>query len=756
MAKETDITIPLDNINQRFVQYFVNEHVGAMERLMQMYSGSDVGSKLSPKAVQEQKETKINKEVNKTRFEMINLDRKRLAQIKKQIKDEQMVIKKQAEKYNVIDNQRLDNLKALRDEEQRLTNNFNRLNISTESLGKRAFGKVYGGLRNLGRMFTANANMYSGLTKTLTDFQAALRVGLDFNPVEAIKSGLAPDEYIKLQAEQRSVINATKGGFEQWKSNIDDLAKVPVKGATHSLAVLTGSLGEGTKAAAKLFDIAQSQGVAANQAGNMSDYLAASFSRLQKEMSINIDDFTKLHDTLLQDADVRKVMLRMNQRQRMDYFKTAEKIALFAKSMGASTEQAAEFQQQMAKMQGMDAKDRLKAAARVQAVGSALGRGEDAARMAAIMRKGSRASSDEMAELARLRESFGETLNQFTGQGLSQELIGNKFAQMTEGMFTDILQEGKAAQVGANKVEPTQLADRLDGFASKFGLSVNDFVKGMGQLNAFVRSGVGEILLSIAGSIPSIAGTIAAGLGGVALKRKLLGGAKAEKIKMKTMPKEPNKISKAAGKMKGGIGKMAGKFGGKMAGRAALGFLGPLGAIIGGGMMAYEAGSWLYENKEQVADFLGINNEAPTSTAGRRGRRGGRVKTDAANLLPTTETKETVATSQPTARGRGRNRRRTEPPQEQAQQQIEKQKNEAAVKKTMDYQNKDLVLTETVSQTLTELRNLIEAQNQTLGISNEIATEATATQKQLVDQTIRNGKSRGGSSKSTFFLGNDL
>ena len=226
MAKETDITIPLDNINQRFVQYFVNEHVGAMERLMQMYSGSDVGSKLSPKAVQEQKETKINKEVNKTRFEMINLDRKRLAQIKKQIKDEQMVIKKQAEKYNVIDNQRLDNLKALRDEEQRLTNNFNRLNISTESLGKRAFGKVYGGLRNLGRMFTANANMYSGLTKTLTDFQAALRVGLDFNPVEAIKSGLAPDEYIKLQAEQRSVINATKGGFEQWKSNIDDLAKV--------------------------------------------------------------------------------------------------------------------------------------------------------------------------------------------------------------------------------------------------------------------------------------------------------------------------------------------------------------------------------------------------------------------------------------------------------------------------------------------------------------------------------------------------
>jgi hypothetical protein len=304
-----------------------------------------------------------------------------------------------------------------------------------ESLGE-SFGRQ-------ARQFTAGFTFMTGATALYTDMQEALKVGASYDPLSALSMGVTPKDLIELQTQFKQTALASSTGVAGFTASVSQLQD--------ELFARTGNLRDAAFVAANMYDLSQSIGV---QAKNISDQtvpaMVTAFKQMQDQVGMTGDEFVKMNRGMLADGEIRETLMRLNEDQRESYMLGLNQQAQTLMQLGYTADEAESLVKRIAKVGTTDPKERIKQAAKLQAMAGAYGMGDEGARMAEIVRKGTRASGDELAELTLLTRELSNVNKQQMGQDLRSELIGSNLLKQSgmEGLLTDTnatMQQGKAS-----------------------------------------------------------------------------------------------------------------------------------------------------------------------------------------------------------------------------------------------------------------------------------------------------------------------
>lgn len=141
-------------------------------------------------------------------------------------------------------------------------------------------------------------------------------------------------------------------------------------------------------------------------------------------------------DEIAKEADSIDLLKRARGDERAAILESQRAFIINARAAGMSAEQAKEAAKMLNKMVGAKPLDRMKQAARAQALGAAMGVGGGAEAGAAI-RAGSRATTQQRAALADFSQNVATAADSMRGAGLGSELFAEAILEKLdpEGMF---------------------------------------------------------------------------------------------------------------------------------------------------------------------------------------------------------------------------------------------------------------------------------------------------------------------------------
>jgi len=350
-------------------------------------------------------------------------------------------------------------------------------------------------------------NVFASLTGAgamlLGTLQQSAKFGAQLDIVGANLRGLQMGEWAETLAQSRQSVLALSGGLNEFESIVS-------AGAAVSLTAFTGDLGESTKGLAEMVQTSRLLGDAnVDSAGFVSEQ-ASTFKRLHNTLAMTIQDFSQLNKELVNDTDIRGIMMRMSGQERTAKFKQLQQDYEYYRSQGLLHEQATALAKTMDRMAGKDPRERMKEAARMNAVMTAMGMStKDAGRAQELIVKGGRRSKGESTELAELTAATNKLVQSKKGESFEGEIFASALVDRAGigdrlGSTDDlILAEGAKADknVKAQMAQQNSLANKILG--------------PVGMIQTFL-SPTGPIGAAILATAAILGTTILAGLGTIA------------------------------------------------------------------------------------------------------------------------------------------------------------------------------------------------------------------------------------------------
>ena len=340
-----------------------------------------------------------------------------------------------------------------------------------------------------------------GITDT---FVPAFRHGTDAaDAITAAMAGMKPDELAQNVAMYRQSIRAAG-------MSIDDFRNI-TESSAGALVSYTGTLKEAVQLQSSAFEAARRMGIEGQE--NMRSFMNTqieTFKKFNMVFSMTSKEFIEMNNQIKKSTSINEHMYRLNQKQRAQTFINIQQTALQLRTMGLMKEQTMKVVEAMSALAAKSPRERLKQAARLQAVGGALGFGAEAARAAQAIRTG----KTETPEFAKDMQAMQKQLGQFMGQGLPQELMATQILQTTQ--LQDLLGP-KSAFSDLNK-EQFQATERIGELMEKRNEQGSKMLAWMQRFSAFMQ---GPIMKTLTG-IWNIIGDLAVGLIGGAIVTSML------------------------------------------------------------------------------------------------------------------------------------------------------------------------------------------------------------------------------------------
>lgn len=267
-----------------------------------------------------------------------------------------------------------------------------------------------------GRLTKVWAVLVAG-AKELYDVQTtAMRVGREATLDQAWQSrmmGMSHVELLETQSRYRKGMESGGESQEQFTQRMLD--------SSTALYKWTGSLKAGAVFQAEAVQRFRRLNGAG---GDLESYLtknAQTFKILNQTLGKTSDQFNEMVNQLAESSSIRLQMFKMDRGRRSAYLQ--EMVALQAKleMEGMTQEQAARTVEALAEIGGKDPKERMKEAAKLQALMGSMGMGQQGAEAAALIRGGMRGEGDA----DKLKELMGPVManiSQTLAQGGSAEM----------------------------------------------------------------------------------------------------------------------------------------------------------------------------------------------------------------------------------------------------------------------------------------------------------------------------------------------
>lgn len=280
---------------------------------------------------------------------------------------------------------------------------------------------------------------------------------------QAALAGMTAEELIKTQNENIQAIHSSGITFDGFNRKLDDGAS--------SLLLYTGSLQEGAKVTANIFGTFRKLSADGSKMEGFQAEQNALFKSMNRTLGVTAEQFTQMNDELTNNTAVQAQMYKVSSAQRLNLLKGMQLQVQQLALDGLTVEQSKKLVESLAEITGGKAKDRFKEAAQVQGVLGALGLGKEGQRAADIIRKGQRATPQELKELADIQATAQRSVS-------SQYAGGNQAKEFQLDALTDVISKflgpnSAGAQVATSqgKAVDTQTAAVLGQTNALMGLS---------------------------------------------------------------------------------------------------------------------------------------------------------------------------------------------------------------------------------------------------------------------------------------------
>ena len=394
--------------------------------------------------------------------------------------------------------------------------NDERATVATDKLTK-AF-KIFGNLvLTVGSIYLNAARSAAQFATTFT------------SPLKSAEMGMNPEDLAKVQHEQWQAIQSSNISMDEFNNKL-------VSGSW-DLLQFTGSLAAGAKLTAGFLGTFRTL---SNKTADQNGFLAqqkALFVDLNRTFSITGDQFAEMNAGLMQNSSVQASLYKLDKDRRVAYFQDLQLTQRRLLAYGLELEQVKRVTETLAEMNGKPAVTRIEQAAKIQAVGGALGMGRQASELAAILlRKASRPGdakrqAELVAELQRgTANRYQGTVNRGAG-GLGAEAALDELSQVAPEVFgtntpTAALATSQGREI--NRAKQAQLAN-TNFLGGNIGDKTAAVVSGIMGLQDIMRTSAGDIVRAIWGAAAAYgaASLLSRGIGSVVGKAygSSLGGA---------------------------------------------------------------------------------------------------------------------------------------------------------------------------------------------------------------------------------------
>ena len=364
------------------------------------------------------------------------------------------------------------------------------------------------------------ANIADGFDKIKTQVKAiaeglaqgaapAMKFGTDYaSSFTSFMNAMKPEEMAANIGAYRQSIQAAGMSIGEFRDLTEE--------GSSALTTHTGSLANSVKLQASAFDAAKLIGM--DSADNMKmfmDQQIDTFKKLNTVFSVTSDEFIKMNKQISDSAEINAHMYRLNQKQRMQAHMDIQQTVVRLRTMGLMQEESMKVVEAMSAIAAKSPKERLKQAARLQAVGGALGFGAEAGEAASIMRRGFNQEGDR-ERFAMLQQGMQKQLGSFMGQGLPQEMMASQMLAATK--LEDVLGPKSAfSSLNTKQFKATENIEQLNETRNQM---LGSMLSWFQRIDSFFNGPLYKVFSNI---VKILAG-IAAGLGVGALAKNLMGG----------------------------------------------------------------------------------------------------------------------------------------------------------------------------------------------------------------------------------------
>ena len=394
--------------------------------------------------------------------------------------------------------------------------------FSWKDVGGKVAGNMGGALKDGIKNIFSGLSLGAAVTTAYDNLTEVMATGGDnilasaSKQFDAVKLGLSPKEYIEMNAASRQTILAAGGVNEQLRI------------LTNKSGELSGyfkTIGDSTKYTQAQMDLLAKSGVkpGIHNAGLLNE----SFKKMQMYTGMTGDEFIKLQSSMAEDSDIQSQLRSASMAEREQILannaaRLAENVAL-----GMTKDQALNVAKSMAKMANSGPLDRIKQAAKMRALGAAMGV-DGADRAANIHLQGKRASAEDQKWLQEWRSNMSNKMSESQMGSLQGEITASVLQKQLgdettgpDSTFNTRLAEG-------NKISEDALKQQV-----KVNENLNELIRvvQMGKVakeNPYVQAtgGAATSMWDIAGSaaMGAVGGAAATNLGKL---KKFLPGASA-------------------------------------------------------------------------------------------------------------------------------------------------------------------------------------------------------------------------------------
>lgn len=336
----------------------------------------------------------------------------------------------------------------------------------------------------------------------------AMKFGTEIDDsLTSFMAGMSPTEMAQNVATFRQSIQAAGMSTQEFR-DITEQGSLALTG-------YTGDIKDAVKVQASTFEAAKRMGL--SERGEMRAFMdeqVSTFQKFNRVFSMTSEQFIEMNKSIKNSTAINEHMYRLNQKQRAQAFQDIQQTMLRLRTMGLMQEQAMKVVEAMSAIAGKSPKERLKEAAKLQAVGGALGFGAEAGQAAEIMRRGFRQEGDR-ERFAELQQTMQKGMGEFMGQGLPQEMMAMQMLQTT-GM-EDLL--GPKSAFNALNTEQNMATQGVEKLMDK---RVEQGAQVIGWLQR-IQSALGGPIMKALGAIGPILGGLVASLAGGGMLKKLAG-----------------------------------------------------------------------------------------------------------------------------------------------------------------------------------------------------------------------------------------
>lgn len=330
-------------------------------------------------------------------------------------------------------------------------------------------------------------------TVALKATESAARTGTQMETLDALIMGMSPEELNQLQAQHRQTMLASNMTFDEFNEKVGQNRVEMIE--------FTGSLRDAVRMNAQAIEQAKLLG---QESGKAMKQQQEQFKRFNRALSMSAEQFMELNSQLMDSTHVQSQLYRISFKQRAAYMEdlrnTYEKLRLD----GLTHEQAQKMLETFEQIGAKSPRERMKEAAKLQAVMGAMGMGAAGAEAGQLLRGGLRGEGDKQ-RFAEIMKNANINIGEKMGEGFASEMMTMQMIQ-TAGMeqylgpssdFADFNKQ-QGAQVEKDFLEQQAQTNILNTSQNWLKDILKYIMMGYDLFKTFVGTGLGAALAGLA------------------------------------------------------------------------------------------------------------------------------------------------------------------------------------------------------------------------------------------------------------------